>query len=396
MGYISLLRAPSPGRFAGSCILEGYEINESSKDFRYLYRYIIQMNPKKEESFMYTYSFCNDYSEGAHPRLMEILAETSMVQEEGYGNDTISEQARELLQRELKNPEAHIHFVSGGTQANLIVLASLLRPFESVIAADSGHINVHETGAIEATGHKVHALPAHDGKLTADDIEDLVAHHTDEHMVHPRVVFLSNSTEVGTVYTKAELESIAAVCRKNGLYLYLDGARLASALVSPVSDLTLADLSRLVDVFYVGGTKNGALLGEAIVINTKELQPYFRYHIKQRGGLLAKGRVIGSQFVGFFTDGLYFELARHANAMAALMARGLEREGVSFLTPLQSNQIFPVLSNTRIHELQKCYGFNVWDAADAEHSSVRLVTSWATQKEHVVRFLEDFQKCRQV
>ncbi len=342
---------------------------------------------------MYTYSFCNDYSEGAHPRLLEILAATSLVQEEGYGNDTMSERARELLRRELKNPEADIHFVSGGTQANLIVLASLLRPFESVIAADSGHINVHETGAIEATGHKVHALPAREGKLTADSIQDLVSLHGDEHMVHPRVVFISNSTEMGTVYTKAELESIAAVCRTNGLFLYLDGARLASALESSVSDLTLADLSRLTDVFYVGGTKNGALLGEAIVINAKELQPYFRYHMKQRGGLLAKGRVIGSQFVEFFKDGLYFELARHANAMADVMARGLEDQGFSFLTPPQSNQIFPILSDALIQELRAQYGFNVWEPAGPDHSAIRLVTSWATRPENITLFLEDIQQC---
>jgi len=337
-------------------------------------------------------SFCNDYAEGAHPRLLEVLTSSNMAQEDGYGNDSLSAQARDLLRRELHAPEADIHFVSGGTQANLIVMASLLRPFESVIAADSGHINVHETGAIEATGHKVHGLKSRDGKLFAKDIHDLVMHHGDEHMVKPRVVFISNATEVGTVYTKAELESIAAICCQDGLYLYMDGARLGSALVSDASDLSLAELSRLMDVFYVGGTKNGALLGEAIVINRKELQPYFRYHIKQRGGLLAKGRVIGSQFVGLFTDGLYFEIARHANTMAMKMAQGLKDLGFIFFTPVQTNQIFPVFSNARIRELQKSYIFQIWEAVDADHSAIRLVTSWATREEMVDAFLEDVQK----
>jgi len=337
-------------------------------------------------------SFCNDYSEGAHPRLLEMLASSNLVQEDGYGNDSLSLQARNLLRRELDTPEADIHFVSGGTQANLIVLASMLKPYESVIAADSGHINVHETGAIEATGHKVHSIASHDGKLAARDIQELVALHGDEHMVKPRVVFISNATEVGTVYTKSELEDIVRVCRDHALYLYMDGARLGSALVSEASDLSLAELARLVDVFYVGGTKNGALLGEAIVINAKELQPYFRYHIKQRGGMLAKGRVIGSQFVGFFTDGLYFDLARHACAMGMKMAQGLKGQGISFFSPVQTNQIFPVLSNTLIKELQKSYTFYVWEPVDPDHSAIRLVTSWATREEQVDSFLEDVQK----
>lgn len=336
-------------------------------------------------------SFCNDYSEGAHPRLLKVLAEGNLIQEDGYGNDSISGHARELLRGELNAPDADIHFVSGGTQANLIVLASMLRPYESVIAADSGHINVHETGAIEATGHKVHSLKSHDGKLVAGDIRDLMALHVDEHMVRPRVVFISNATEVGTVYTKSELEDIARVCREHDLYLYMDGARLGAALVSEASDLSLPELSSLVDAFYVGGTKNGALLGEAIVINTKELQTYFRYHIKQRGGMLAKGRVVGSQFVGFFTDGLYFDLARHAHEMAMKMAQGLKDQGISFFSPVQTNQIFPILPNTLIKELQKSYGFYVWEPVDPDHSAVRLVSSWATKRENVAQFLEDVQ-----
>lgn len=341
---------------------------------------------------MYKHSFCNDYSEGANPSLLEVLAETNDVQEDGYGNDTLSRTARDLLQREIGNRNADIHFVCGGTQANLIVLASLLRPFESVIAAESGHINVHETGAIEATGHKVHALPTSDGKLRPEDVRKLVLGHGDEHMVRPGAVFISNSTELGTVYSRAELEGLAAVCREHGLFLHLDGARLGSALTSRGSDLSLADISRLTDTFYIGGTKNGALLGEAIVINTPALQPWFRYHIKQRGGLLAKGRVIASQFLGLFRDGLYFTLARHANDMADRLAAGLTEQGFRFATPPRSNQIFPILPDEVVETISRSYNFYIWEKAGPDSSAIRLVTSWATGPEAVDMFLEDVRQ----
>jgi threonine aldolase len=282
--------------------------------------------------------------------------------------------------------------VSGGTQANLIVLSSMLRPFESVIAPDSGHINVHETGAIEATGHKVHPVPAHEGKIRVKGIRAVVEEHEDEHMVHPAAVYLSQSTEVGTVYTLAELEEIAAVCRELGLYLHLDGARLGCALTSPHSDMIMADMARLTDVFYIGGTKNGALLGEAIVINNRELQSHFRYHIKQRGGMLAKGRVLGSQFAGLFTDGLFYRLAEHANAMAARLARGIEDLGFSFATPSQTNQVFPVFPHELIQELNTKYAFHTWEKAGPDQAVVRLVTSWATPEKAVDGFMEDLRK----
>jgi threonine aldolase len=341
---------------------------------------------------MLKYRFFNDYSEGAHPRLLELMVSSNSDQEDGYGNDSLSRQAEELLKQAVENPRAAVHFVSGGTQANLIVLASLLKPYESVIAASTAHINVHEAGAIEATSHKIHAVESTDGKLNPDKVQAVVDQHTDEHMVKPKVVFISNSTEVGTVYSKNELETIAQVCRANSLYLYLDGARLGCALTSYSSDLTMADLSKLVDIYYIGGTKNGALLGEAIIINTPELQTNFRYHLKQRGALLAKGRVVGAQFVGLFSDGLFFELARHANAMAEKLSGGIEKHGFLFLTDSPTNQIFPILPDSLINELRKLYGFYIWCRIDSGHSAIRLVTSWSTQSSNVDEFIADFDK----
>lgn len=338
---------------------------------------------------MYKYSFFNDYAEGAHPAILELLAQTNRTQEAGYGEDTFSRQAAGLLTQAIGNPDAAVHFVSGGTQANLIVLAALLKPYESVIAARTAHIAVHEAGAIEATGHKIHTAETTDGKLTPALIREIVDQHTDEHMVKPRAVFISNSTEVGAVYRRSELAALAQCCRDHRLYLYLDGARLGSALVSAESDLTLADLGRWVDVFYIGGTKNGALLGEAIVINNPTLQGDFRFHLKQRGALLAKGRLLGLQFVGLFSADLYFELARHANAMALKLAHGLAEQGFRFLTRPATNQIFPILPDDLIVELQKSYGFYVWSKADVGQSAVRLVTSWATPEERVAEFLAD-------
>jgi threonine aldolase len=281
-----------------------------------------------------------------------------------------------------------VHFVSGGTQANLIVLGAILKPYESVIAATTGHIFVHEAGAIEATGHKINVVNTPDGKLTADLVRQVVAQHTDEHMVKPRAVYVSNSTELGTVYTRADLESLASVCREKNLAFFLDGARLGAALVSSASDLTLADLSKLVDVLYIGGTKNGALLGEAIVINQPLLQTDFRFHIKQRGGLLAKGSLLGAQFVALFSGDLYFELARHANAMAQMLAGGLKSLGYTFFAEPVTNMIFPILPNPLIQFLQDRYDFYVWCQTDEDHSAIRLVTSWATPAERVEAFLD--------
>ncbi|MBU1248635.1 MAG: aminotransferase class I/II-fold pyridoxal phosphate-dependent enzyme [Proteobacteria bacterium] len=334
------------------------------------------------------YRFVNDYAEGAHPRVLELLASGGKMQEPGYGYDSLTARAVELIRRETASPDAAVHLVSGGTQANLTVLASMLRPHQSVIAAHSAHIAVHETGAIEATGHKIHSCVSPDGKLSVDAIMEVLAEHIDEHMVQPSVVFVSQSTEVGTIYSKAELTTISECCRDKGLYLYLDGARLGSALTCPTADMTLAELSALTDVFYVGGTKNGALLGEAIVINKPALKENFRFHLKQRGALIAKGRLLGAQFVALFEDGLYFELAAHANAMAGRLATGLTTQGIPLLVPQATNQVFPILSNQRIAELESDWGFMVWARAGEEHSAIRLVTSWCTPVDAVDAFLD--------
>ena len=340
---------------------------------------------------MSRYSFMDDYSEGAHPRVLELLAATNLEQQPGYGADALSARAIALIREAIDNPRAAVHFAAGGTQANTIALASMLRSFESVIAADSAHIHVHETGAVEATGHKINLVPSREGKLDAAQVRATVAAHGDEHMVVPRVVFIAQATESGTLYSKAELVALADTCRELGLYLYMDGARLGPAIASRYCDITLPELSALVDMFYLGGTKNGALLGEALVINNPALQERFRYHLKQRGALLAKGRVLGAQFAALLEGGLYFELARHANEQAARLADGLRRHSVRFLGEPVANQVFPILDDARIARLRQTYDFHTWARVDASHAAIRLVTSWATPAEAVDRFLADFR-----
>ncbi len=332
------------------------------------------------------YSFYNDYSEGAHPKVLEALMATNFVQESGYGMDSFTKSAADLIRNAISNPESDVHFVSAGTQANLIVLSAMLRSYESIIAVHTGHINVHEAGALEATGHKINLVPHENGKLTPQAIESVCATHHDEHMVMPRVAYISNTTELGTVYTKAELQALSQTCKKLGLFFYVDGARLGSALTAKDADMTIVELSSLVDAFYIGGTKNGALFGEAIVINHPAVQKDFRYHLKQRGALLAKGRAISVQFQALFTDDLYFALARHANRMATLLANAVTESGYAFLTPPASNQIFPILPNAVIDKLQEDYGFYVWSKGESE-SAIRLVTSWATSEDAVGEFI---------
>jgi threonine aldolase len=263
----------------------------------------------------------------------------------------------------------------------------MLRPYESVVAPASGHINVHEAGAIEATGHKIETIESRDGKLHANQLSQMLSTPRDEHITKPKVVFISHASEVGSIYSKAELQALSTFCKQNDLYLYMDGARLGSALTAKDSDLTLAENASLTDMFYIGGTKNGALLGEAIVINNPTLQVEFRWHIKQRGALLAKGRVIGAQFLELFADQLYFDLARHANHLAEQLAAGLKELGFAFLTPPQSNQIFPILPDALIAKLQQDYGFYIWAPAGKGTSAIRLVTSWATEDQAVGEFL---------
>lgn len=338
---------------------------------------------------MNKYSFKDDYSEGAHPSIIQALSQANLDQEEAYGEDSYCEKAKAIIREKIQNPKADVHFASGGTQANLVVISSILRPHESVISANSGHVVVHEAGAIEATGHKINTIETEDGKLRPQDIKPVIDSHYFEHMVKPRLIFISNSTEVGTVYKKKELEKLSSFCKKNELILYLDGARLGSALTSQESDLTLPELSRLVDIFYIGGTKNGALFGEAIVINNEKLKQDFRFHLKQKGALLAKGRIFGLQFLELFKDDLFFELGKHANAMAMKLAKGIEKNGHEFFTKPVSNLVFPILPNDLIEKLGKKYEFYVWQKIDDKKSAVRLVTSWATKEESVDGFISE-------
>ena len=334
------------------------------------------------------YSFRNDYSEGAHPAVLRALEETNLAQSCGYGLDPYCAKAAATIRALCGDEEADVHFVVGGTQANLLVIHSFLRSYEAVIAAHTGHVNVHETGAIELTGHKVVAVPCPgDGKLTPERILGAVKSHATEHMVHPRMVYLSNTTEVGTLYTKGELEAIYRCCRENGLFLYLDGARLGSALTAPGSDLTWADIYRCTDAFTIGGTKNGLFFGEAIILRAPELRPHFRSYMKQRGAMLAKGRLLGIQFETILRDGLYLELARQANDRAAYLRRGIEELGYSFAYPSCSNQLFPVFSNDLIAKLEAEYEFETECVVDDTHTCIRLVTSWATPQSAVEGFV---------
>jgi threonine aldolase len=335
------------------------------------------------------YSFKNDYCEGAHPNILQALIDTNFIQETGYGKDQYSLKAVKLIKRHIGQEDVDVHFIPGGTQTNLIAISSFLRPHEAVISADSGHINVHETGAIEGTGHKVLTMNTNDGKLTPKQIQNILNIHTDEHMVKPKLVYISNSTELGTIYNKEELVALRAICKENDLLFYMDGARLGSALCSNDNDLTLNDLPDLFDAFYIGGTKNGALIGEALVICNDSLKKDFRYYIKQKGALLAKGRLLGIQFIELFKDNLFFELAEHANRMAAKIQKGLKEVNVAFLTESPTNQIFPILTNEQIEALKRNYDFELWKRVDESHTAIRFVTSWATKEEAVDQLIKD-------
>ena len=329
------------------------------------------------------YSFQNDYSEGAHPRVLQALTDTNLIQTCGYGLDPICEEARNLIRTLCAAPESEVHFLVGGTQTNLTVIASLLQPYEAVIAAHTGHVNCHETGAIEATGHKVCTADSPDGKVTPAMVESVLALHAGggEHMVFPKLVYISDTTEIGTVYTKAELAVLRRCCDEHGLLLFMDGARLGSALTSPASDLTLPDLAALTDVFTIGGTKNGALFGEAVIMTVP--CGHFRWHMKQRGGMLAKGRLLGLQFDALFTDNLYFDLARNANDRAEEMKEIFRKAGYGFHMDSPTNQQFVIIENKEVERLEKHVAFTRIATADAHHTICRFVTSWATTKEEI-------------
>lgn len=337
-----------------------------------------------------------DYNEGAHPLIMQRLCETNMEQTVGYGEDRYCEEARALIKKACEREDVDVHLLVGGTQTNTTVISHTLRPYQGVLTAVSGHINVHETGAIEATGHKVLAITSEDGKLTALQIEEAMQAHLNEdgpeHMVQPGMVYISFPTEVGTVYNCAELQEISEVCHKYSLPLFVDGARLGYGLCSPESDITLPQLAKLADVFYIGGTKVGALFGEAVVITNEALKRDFRYSIKRHGGMLAKGRLLGIQFATLFTDNLYLKIAQHAIDEAMRIKEVLKKNGVAFLMDSPTNQQFPIFSNAQLEILTKEFLFSIWQRIDEEHTAVRICTSWATESENADKLISAIEQ----
>jgi threonine aldolase len=337
---------------------------------------------------MKKYSFLDDYSEGCHPDILASLTSTNMVQQTAYGNDEYSEQAKGLIRNHLGDDKASVFFVAGGTLGNIIIASSLLKSHEAVISASSGHIVVRETGAIEAVGHKIITVPSTDGKLTPEDVENALANNAHfPHMAKPRLVYISNATEAGTIYSKDELRSISSVCKENNLLLLLDGARLGTALSASKNDLSLKDICELTDVFWIGGTKAGALIGEAIIIPNQQLAEDFSFHVKQRGALLAKGRLLGLQFATLFENNLFFDLTKFSNVMADKLSSGIVDCGYDLASETESNQIFPILSNILIERLQEKFDFYVWEKVDDQRSTIRLVTSWATDEAQVDNFI---------
>lgn len=331
--------------------------------------------------------FDQDYTEGAHPKILERLVETNMIQAPGYGNDKYSEQASKYIKSECECDEVDIHFLSAGTQTNTIVIASALRPHQGVIAADSGHIQTLETGAIEAVGHKILLLETEEGKINAKQVETLCENYWNNdanmHKVQPAMLQIANPTEVGTLYTKSELKELSEVSKKYKLKFFVDGARLGYGLAAKTNDLTMKNMAELTDVFYIGGTKNGALLGEAVVISDPYLKRDFRSIMKQKGALLAKGRLLGIQFEMLFKDNLYIEIADYAVKQAMRIKNALVDKKISFKYENNSNQLFPILSDEMIHHLAKNFKILVMDAEDEKHHLVRICTSWGTKEENV-------------
>jgi len=340
--------------------------------------------------------FNNDYSEGCHERVLQALCRTNLEQTLGYGEDAYCAKAAGKIRALCAREDLAVHFLVGGTQANLTVIDAALRPHQGALCAVSGHIHCHETGAVEATGHKVLTVASTDGKITAAQVERTVlAHRADgsfEHTVQPKLVYVSNPTELGTLYTLAELEALSRTCRELGLYLFLDGARLGYGLAAKGCDVTLPDIARLCDVFYIGGTKVGALFGETVVIGNPALAEDFRYLIKQHGGMLAKGRLLGVQFDALMTDNLYFDIAARADRLADRLREAFDACGVPYLVPGITNQIFPILPDAVLEELAKTYVFSEQERVDAEHRAVRFCTSWATREENVERLCRDLHR----
>lgn len=331
-------------------------------------------------------SFENDYIQGAHPEVLKRLTETNLEPLSGYGTDPYCESAREKIRRECGCPEAEIHFLVGGTQTNAVVIDAMLKGFEGVAAADTGHVAVHEAGAVEYTGHKVLTIPHHSGKIDPGELKEYLegfyqdANH--EHMVFPGMVYLSHPTELGTLYSRKELEEISQICREYEIPLFLDGARLGYGLMSSDTDVTLQDVAQLCDVFYIGGTKVGALCGEAVVFPEKAPR-HFLTSVKQHGALLAKGRLLGIQFDTLFTDNLYFDISRHAIERAEELKRVLQEKGCTFAWESPTNQQFVILEDSTVRRLKEHVVFSFWEKADDTHTVVRFVTSWATRKEEI-------------
>ena len=330
--------------------------------------------------------FRNDYGNGAHPKIMEALCKTNLELTAGYGVDAYCMRAQDLIRGLCHCDSADVHFIVGGTQANKTALGAFLRPWEGVIAADTGHIQVHEAGAIEHNGHRIFLIPSQEGKLTAQQVDALCNLYIhDETSPAPKVVYISNTTEFGTVYTRQDLQALRQVCDKHDIYLYCDGARLASAMV--VSDVTLEDYATLCDAFTIGGTKNGMLFGEALVITNAALQPSFRRTLKQQGAMLAKGRLLGVQYCAALEDGLYMELAHSAMQAATALKNGLQALNIQTLIDSPSNQLFPVLPNGVIERLAEEVSFEIWGTVDESSSCIRFVTAWHTTQEEVSELL---------
>lgn len=340
-------------------------------------------------------SFNCDYNEGCHPAILEALARTNMEQTPGYGEDQHCAHAADLIREACSCPTADVHFLTGGTQTNAVMIAAALRPHQSPICADTGHINVHETGAVEASGHKVLTVPGVDGKITAEQVLQVWRAHyesgTEEHMAQPKLVYISQPTEFGTLYSKKELEELHAVCSEKKLFLYADGARLGYALAAKENGVSLPDMARLCDAFYIGGTKVGALFGEALVIVNDALKTDFRYIEKQLGAMLAKGRILGIQFETLFTDGLYESLGHHAVDLAMRVRDACAAKGWSFIMDSPTNQQFPIIPNHALDALQKKYKFESWMKLSEQETGVRICTSWATSEENIAALIEDIK-----
>ena len=332
-------------------------------------------------------SFASDYTEGAHPKILAHFAERNLVTLQGYGSDPDTEEAKRKICAACGRDDLQIQFLTGGTQTNLIAISSMLRSYEGVVAADTGHVSVHEAGAIEFSGHKVIALPHVGGRLPAETLarymERFLGDETCEHMVRPGMVYISHPTEFGTLYSKAELTELAAVCRKYALPLYIDGARLGYGLMSPGTDVTLADIVELSDLFYIGGTKVGALCGEALVFTKGNMPAHFLSIVKQQGALLAKMRVVSQQFDALFTDGLYWEISRHAVELAMRMKRMFLDRGYPLYMDSPTNQQFFILTREQLGRLQKDVAFSVWEQMDDGRVAVRFCTSWSTTEEQL-------------